>query len=55
MTVSELIAYLQNPHCPKDALVEIETYEEKTDRYVGLNPQVVWWSDDRKTAYLGKI
>lgn len=54
MTVKELIEYLQSNQCPKDAKVRVcipppvagEEYP---------SPQCVWWSDDRKTVYLGML
>lgn len=51
MTVEHLIQYLSNPHCPKDAKVVVcdEDYEGT------WQPQVVWWSDDRETVYIGKV
>lgn len=56
MTAAELISYLSNPHCPKDATVRVvdeRTEEDKQKEF--LAPEVVWWSDDRKTVYLGLL
>lgn len=53
MKVSELIHYLQNPSCPQDA--EVIAHDDSVVPNIFTKPQVVWWSDDRKTVYLGKI
>jgi len=56
MKVSELISYLQNVHCPKEAKVIIadeRSLEEIQKKF--LAPQVVWWGDDRDTVYLGEL
>jgi len=56
MKVSELISYLQNVNCPKEAKVVVadeRSLEEIQKEF--LAPQVVWWSDDRQTVYLGEL
>jgi hypothetical protein len=54
MKVSELIEYLQNPHCPKDA--EVIVFDDSVVPNVTIKPQVVWWdTTDRKTCYLGML
>lgn len=53
MTVKELIAYLQNPHCPQDATVIV--HDDSVVPNVTIQPQVIWWSDDRETVYLGML
>lgn len=52
MKVSELTEYLQNTHCPKDAEVVIYNEDSTSPFY---KPEVLWWSDDRKTIYLGSL
>jgi len=59
VTVTDLLTYLSSPHCPQDAVVRVvdERPIEEITR-VGAEffaPQVVWWSDDRKTVYLGLL
>ena len=56
MTVKELIDYLQNPHCPKDA--KVVACFHPSDFVEGQeypSPQCIWWSDDRTTVYLGEL
>ncbi len=56
MNVQELIEQLQNPHCPKDA--KVVACFSPDDFVVGQDypsPQVIWWSDDRKTVYMGEL
>jgi hypothetical protein len=51
--VSELIEQLQSVHCPKDA--KIVCIDDSVVPNQTVKPQVIWWSDDRKTVYLGMI
>jgi hypothetical protein len=53
MTVEQLLNYLNNPHCPKDA--EVIAHDDSVVPNVFTKPQIIWWSDDRKTVYLGKL
>lgn len=59
MTANQLIQYLSNSHCPKDAVVRVvdERPVEGITREGSefFAPSVVWWSDDRETVYLGML
>ena len=51
MTVKELMRMLQN--APPDAVVV--ALDDSVIPNQTVSPQVVWWSDDRETCYLGMI
>lgn len=56
MKVTDLIKYLTADHCPKEATVRVAMQPSQFiigEEYPG--PQVVWWSDDRQTVYLGML
>ena len=52
MTVNDLMKYLES--APQDSVVLCYDDAGETGP-VTIKPQVVWWSDDRKTTYLGML
>lgn len=51
VTVKDLTRQLEA--APPDA--EVVALDDSVQPNQVVKPQVVWWSDDRKTAYLGKV
>lgn len=51
MTVKELKRQLEK--APDDS--EVIAFDDSVEPNQTVKPQVVWWSDDRQTTYLGMI